>query len=57
MSNKENGEKAFELMSKTGIVLIVTITIIGIVAVVFNFLSKGNAEWYVPVKVVKGGGE
>lgn len=57
MNNKENGEKAFELMSKTGIVLIVAITIIGIVAVVFNFLSKGNAEWYVPVKVVKGGEE
>ena len=57
MSKIDNGEKAFTLMCKTGIILIITFIIIGIVAVVFNYLAKGNADWYVPVKVVKGGEE
>ena len=57
MKKIENGEKAFNLMCKTGIILIVAFIIIGIVAIVFNYLAKGNADWYVPVKVVKGGEE
>lgn len=57
MSRMSNSEKDFDLMYKTGIILIVVIIIIGIVAVVFNYLVKGNAEWYVPVKVVDGGEE
>lgn len=57
MNKIDNGEKAFNLMCKTGIILIITFIIIGIVAVVFNYLVKGNADWYVPVKVVDGGDE
>lgn len=54
MNKKDNGEKAFNQMCKTGVILIVTFIIIGIVAVVSNILVKGSAEWYVPVKVVGG---
>ena len=55
MNKKDNGEEAFISMCKIGIILIVAIVIIGIVAVVLNFVVKGNAEWYVPVKVISGG--
>lgn len=57
MKKIDNGEKAFSLMCKTGIILIITIIIIGVVAVAFNYLAKGNADWYVPVKVVSGSKE
>ena len=57
MNKKDNGEEAFTLMCKTGIILIITIIIIGIIAVILNFVVKGNAEWYIPVKVINGGEE
>ena len=55
MNKKDNGEEAFTLMGKTGIILIIAIIIIGIIAVILNFVVKGNAEWYIPVKVINGG--
>lgn len=55
MNKKDNGEEAFTLMCKTGIILIIAIIIIGIIAVILNFVVKGNAEWYIPVKAINGG--
>lgn len=54
MKKIDNGEEAFIKMCKTAIILIIIITIIGISAVVLNLIVKGNADWYVPVKVVGG---
>ena len=54
MKKIDNSEEAFIKMCKTAIILIIIITIIGISAVVLNLIVKGNADWYVPVKVVGG---
>lgn len=54
---KDNGEKDFDLMCKIAIISILGIVVLGVAAVITEIYIKGDADWYVPVKVVNGGGE
>ena len=57
MSEKDNGEKAFSLMCKIAIAMIVIIVLVGIIAIIADKSVGRNPDWYVPVKVINGGEE
>lgn len=55
MSKKDNGERDFDQMCKIAIISILGIVVLGVAAVITEIVIKGDANWYVPVKVVNGG--